>query len=686
MAQSWIVTCDPHVTFRFQTEYQDARCAILSFEHLVYRSISSLTQEILTPYDQRLYIQSLRESYFPKWQAPLEFEACAKELFQTLKNKRISAQAFSKVIQKLPDHFLASKQEIFLKLATLYEAYTQKKEYLDEEDILERAIEALKKPSFQASFPDRDTLPSKVLVLTYRLSDLQKIFLDTLAKTVEVEHLSVTGSVLSPVPSPVLSNEKPTHVLSVFETKTSEQEVEVIQMHIEKALQMHVPLSSLFVFCTRLADYRRELESVFKRADIPFSFWNASEKNINRVSLLEWHPHTLVFPHMKKVFLCGASSLPLESFFLNDEERAYFNQVFQMTVFKPQGDHREETKSLLHRLASRCESLSLTYSHRPQAAFEEFFKEVSPRVSVTVFHPRAPFVSRAKEKERPSPHSISLAISLALALAGKNKKDFLPKIYSIRSLTQYQNCPYGFLLKECFHLHPLQKKVLELTFQEEGEWIHDSLYRYFSKSLSLEQAVSQSVAILTDRFQKELLEPDQERITKLLRDFLEAEKVWRAKSRFEPRSFELAFGTDPQKPLELSWKGKTLFLRGKIDRVNIDEKAREFEVVDYKTGSTVPSTKEVMEGKSFQLTLYAMALENLFLPGYLPSRGFFYRVKDRDAKKGFQCETQDQWQDLKEKTLSEVFSLVEKIETLSFPPTPQHCYATCELKNMCEQS
>ncbi|MBI3019384.1 MAG: PD-(D/E)XK nuclease family protein [Deltaproteobacteria bacterium] len=658
MAQSWIVTSDPHVTFRFQTEYQEARSVIFPFEQLVYRTsflasflgLSPSAQRLLTPYDQRLYLKKLRETLFPNWQAPLEFEGAAKELFRSLKDKRISPPDFMKAVLRFPDHFL--------KLAKLYEAYSQKKEVFDEEDFLECAIQNLKNPSFKT----HEKFPSQILVLAYRLSDLQKEFLEVLAKRVEIEQLSIAGL------------EKSTQVPSVLETQTPEQEVDLICAHLEKNLHAGISASSLFVFCTRLADYRQELESVLGRANIPFSFWNSSEENHERVSLLEWHPNTMVFPNMKRVFLCGAFSFPLSPSFLSDEEKGHLNQVFQTVVFKTQSDHKEETKNLLHGLETRCQKLWLTYAHRPAAVFEEFLKE-SPQISVTEYRSKKSSVLESQKKER----------SRILSFSSQNKTDFLPKIYSIRSLIQYQRCPHGFLLKECLNLHPEKKIGPELTTQEEGEWIHDILYRYFSKSLSLEEAMSESASILTGRFQKELLEPDRKRMTKLLKDFLEEEKVWRAKSRFTPRYFELAFGTRAQKPLELAWKGKVLFLRGKIDRVNVDEKAKEFEIIDYKTGSTVPSTKEVMEGKSFQLTLYAMAMEQFFLPGFTPSRGFFYRVKECDVKKGFLCETKEEWQILKEKTLSEVFSLVEKIKTFSFPATPQRCYAACELKNMCEQ-
>ena len=658
--KSWIIACDPCVTFRFQTEYPEARSIVFPFESLVYRFISQPVPQFLTPYDQRLYLRKLGKTLFPNWHMPFEFEDVTRELFSSLKDKKISAPAFTKATHALSHRFSI--------LAKLYEAYGQKKGMWDGQDILELAIQNLKQACFKTKFP------SKILILAYQLSDLQKTFLEVLSKKVEVEQLLISEP-----------EKSPPHIPSVFETQTSEQEVELIGIHLEKEIREGTSPSSLFVFCIRLKEYKRELESVLGRAQIPFSFWNSSLNSSGdtheRVSLLEWHPNTMVFPTMKKIFLCGASFLSLPPSFLRDEEKVYFNHVFQTSVFKTQSDHQEEAKRFLHVLRGRCQKLTMTYRSRPAAALEDFLKEFQ-KISVAKFHSKKSAGLESSKKERARTLLFSSQNKLGSNI--NQKTDFLPQTYSIRSLTQYQKCPYGFLLKECLNLHPTKEEGLGLTLQEEGEWMHDILWRTFSKSLSLEEAMDESVSHLTPRFQKELLESDQKRMTKILRAFLEEEKGWRAKSRFIPRYFELSFGTKAQKPLELTWKGKSLFLRGKVDRIDVDEEAREFVVIDYKTGATVPSTREVMEGKSFQLTLYAIALEQLFLPGYIPSRGFFYRIKERDIKKGFLCETQEEWKILKEKALSEIFSLVGKMKTLSFPATPKHCYATCELKNMCE--
>ena len=52
-------------------------------------------------------------------------------------------------------------------------------------------------------------------------------------------------------------------------------------------------------------------------------------------------------------------------------------------------------------------------------------------------------------------------------------------------------------------------------------------------------------------------------------------------------------------------------IRGKIDRIDIDEKEKTFEVVDYKLSGKKPKRDELDEGLSLQLPLYMYAAKEL---------------------------------------------------------------------------
>ena len=52
-------------------------------------------------------------------------------------------------------------------------------------------------------------------------------------------------------------------------------------------------------------------------------------------------------------------------------------------------------------------------------------------------------------------------------------------------------------------------------------------------------------------------------------------------------------------------------LRGKIDRIDIDEKHNVVKIVDYKLGGTKPSATDLQRGLSLQLPLYLFAAKEL---------------------------------------------------------------------------
>jgi ATP-dependent helicase/DNAse subunit B len=84
-------------------------------------------------------------------------------------------------------------------------------------------------------------------------------------------------------------------------------------------------------------------------------------------------------------------------------------------------------------------------------------------------------------------------------------------------------------------------------------------------------------------------------------------------------ALELPFGQDGAPPLRLA---EGLLARGMIDR--IDQTPHGLVLMDYKSGSSTPSNKDLEEGRNFQMLLYLLALEQA-LPG-TPIQGFFWSL------------------------------------------------------------
>lgn len=84
------------------------------------------------------------------------------------------------------------------------------------------------------------------------------------------------------------------------------------------------------------------------------------------------------------------------------------------------------------------------------------------------------------------------------------------------------------------------------------------------------------------------------------------------KSRFRPAGAEVCFGdlpTDALPPLELKTpKGRTVLIRGKIDRVDIVDARSAAVVVDYKSGKRELDLQQVYHGLALQLLTYLVVL------------------------------------------------------------------------------
>jgi ATP-dependent helicase/DNAse subunit B len=68
-----------------------------------------------------------------------------------------------------------------------------------------------------------------------------------------------------------------------------------------------------------------------------------------------------------------------------------------------------------------------------------------------------------------------------------------------------------------------------------------------------------------------------------------------------------------------------ILIRGYIDRIDVNEEAGEFIVIDYKSGSS-PAIKAVREGRNFQLPIYEECVQRTLLKEYKPACGAYYSL------------------------------------------------------------
>lgn len=142
-----------------------------------------------------------------------------------------------------------------------------------------------------------------------------------------------------------------------------------------------------------------------------------------------------------------------------------------------------------------------------------------------------------------------------------------------------------------------------------------------------------------------------------------------------PKYLELPFVV----PIINSKSGARLKIGGQIDRVD-ELPDGSIEIVDYKTGASIPSQKEMDENR--QLTFYATALAHL--PELFPGRDvekialtlYFFDGRVRMS-------TKRTWKDL-ERFENEIFKIKDKIETSDFVCSKGYiCQSGCEYKLFC---
>ncbi|MGB5531125.1 MAG: PD-(D/E)XK nuclease family protein, partial [Ignavibacteriaceae bacterium] len=113
---------------------------------------------------------------------------------------------------------------------------------------------------------------------------------------------------------------------------------------------------------------------------------------------------------------------------------------------------------------------------------------------------------------------------------------------------------------------------------------------------------------------EKLLGINGRRTQSLLYKFLEEER--KSAAGYVPSFFELSFGKVRHsekfsKKFKEGVETGNVKLKGKIDRVDINEEEKTLKVIDYKLGGTKPSAEDLSTGISLQLPLYLFAAKEL---------------------------------------------------------------------------
>lgn len=303
--------------------------------------------------------------------------------------------------------------------------------------------------------------------------------------------------------------------------------------------------------------------------------------------------------------------------------------------------------------------------------------------------------------------------------------------WSAGQLEQYGACPFQFFLARVLRLAPPDEVGLEIDYGKRGSRVHEvlaemharinaKLTRHASPSeldaADYETLVNEVIGeFLTASADPSLEEAFRAIDEKLLRRWLsnylgQHEKYEATHKSVEhaplPRHFEASFGMAKRdedeisttEPLVLELHEERVRITGRIDRIDVGLAAGRavFTIVDYKTGGAAGYTKAAVEsGQALQLTLYAMAAEQLLLKNTdaVPWQFGYWFVADSGFKKTLLLHEvvdagvrpTDAWQALREAIVRRVIGLVQGIRGGQFPmaSADEDCTSRCDFNTVC---
>ncbi|RJP65098.1 MAG: hypothetical protein C4539_13780 [Ignavibacteriales bacterium] len=247
---------------------------------------------------------------------------------------------------------------------------------------------------------------------------------------------------------------------------------------------------------------------------------------------------------------------------------------------------------------------------------------------------------------------------LLSGLALEKLASYKNRQYSITQLEKYAACPFQYFIERILNIQVIEEPTEEIEALEMGSLLHIIFYEFYSaiikEGLTIKNYSDKTFTFLlnlifkiaNDKIETARLNPvtsfyEKEKILginnkkedSILYRFLQYERT--DETGFVPSFFEAAFGV-----FKNSGKASSMLsefsvggtkLRGKIDRIELDENRQHYGIVDYKLSGKKPSTDDLLNGISLQLPVYMLAakemLQEKFNTVLNPAGSYIYSLK-----------------------------------------------------------
>lgn len=295
----------------------------------------------------------------------------------------------------------------------------------------------------------------------------------------------------------------------------------------------------------------------------------------------------------------------------------------------------------------------------------------------------------------------------------KIKAKFQPKdgCWSPTLLEEYAECPYRYF---AHRMLGLESQTEGIDIRRKGIILHEVLERFFSsfqaeqlKKVSFEDAKTFCLNYFNELWEKEPLSGDRwyrielerRRMEEMIVQVLRAELIDERPPLpgLEPRYFEYAFGFEESKggPLRFRGRKKTILLKGKIDRIDVDPKGKYALVIDYKTGKKF-RLGALENGTALQLPLYLAAVKEKLglepLGGHLyslsagKSTGFHHQKHLDEAgisTSKWNRLSPEQFEHVMERAARFAERFSDEIEQTNIAVKPRDCVSYCPYSGIC---
>jgi len=326
------------------------------------------------------------------------------------------------------------------------------------------------------------------------------------------------------------------------------------------------------------------------------------------------------------------------------ESSPYWNAVQELLQDKPTRIRPDDARPL-NEAASGDEMLFWAARRNSQAGLDlpDFLKE--KYASRWRYLAEAePILSARVQKEASGPYDGSLQ-----ALGKDLDKRYGERAgWSASRLESYASCPFQFFSSSALGLEVLEAPQIGYQANQLGTILHgvlEQVYREAQDPANTAEVLTRlpSVAerVFAEAPQKYQFRPSllwemqQEELLVVLEAAVQGIVDLDPEGGWRPLAFECKFGLEDHPPLRLPSQGGEIRLHGIVDRVDVNLSG-ELRVIDYKSGGSHLTPRDLIEGQRLQLPIYAMAANQALGLGK-PVEGFYWKLFLERSEAAWRC-------------------------------------------------